>query len=70
MRISRGLRPFPRTYSRNEYGRVVITANAVFLAKSEGFSLINVSASPTLTEPEAQWVAYELRRALDRTGAA
>jgi hypothetical protein len=67
VRIFRGLRPWPRTYPRPAYGRVVLTGDAVFLARSEGLSLINVSASPNLTADEARWVAFELARALEAT---
>jgi hypothetical protein len=67
VRIFRGLRPWPRTYLRPDYGRVVLTGDAVFLARSEGLSLINVSASPKLTADEARWVAFELARALEAT---
>lgn len=65
--ISRGVRPWPRAYPRPLYGKIVRLDTAVFLAKGDGFSLVNVSASPMLTEAEARWVAAELRRALRTT---
>ena len=40
---------------------------AVYLAKGDGFTLLNVTASPMLSEPEARWVAAELRRAMRTT---
>jgi hypothetical protein len=65
--IARGLRPWPRRYARPLYGKVVRVDKAVFIAKTEGLSLVNVSASPMLTDAEATWVAAELRRALRTT---
>jgi hypothetical protein len=67
VRISRGLRPWPRSYPRPLYGTVVRVDKAVFIGKSEGINLINASASPMLSEAEAKWVAAELRRALRAT---
>jgi hypothetical protein len=67
VRIWRGLRPWPRTYSRPPYGKVVRLDKAVYVGKTEGLSLMNASASPMLSLPEAQWVASELRRALRAT---
>jgi hypothetical protein len=67
VRIWRGLRPWPRTYTRPTYGKVVRLDTAVYVGKTEGHSLINASASPMLSEEEARWVASELRRALRAT---
>ena len=67
VRISRGLRPWPRTYPRPLYGKVVRVDKAVFIGKSEGLNLVNPSASPMLSEAESKWVAAELRRALRAT---
>ena len=64
VRIARGLRPWARSYPRPQYGKVVRVDRAVFIARTEGFSLVNVSASPRLTDGEARWVAAELRRAM------
>ena len=64
VRISRGLRPWPRTYARPQYGKVVRVDKAVFVGKTEGLNLINASASPMLSDAEARWVAAELRRAI------
>ena len=67
VRIWRGLRPLPRTYPRPLYGKVVRLDKAVYVGKTEGFALINASASPMLSESEAPWVASEMRRALRET---
>lgn len=67
VRIWRGLRPWPRTYARPFYGKVVRVDKAVFIGKTEGFALINVSASPMLSLAEARWVTAEMRRALRAT---
>ena len=67
VRISRGLRPWPRTYARPQYGKVVRVDKAVFVGKTEGLNLINASASPMLSDAEARWVAAELRRAIRAT---
>ena len=39
----------------------------LYVGKTEGFALINASASPMLSESEAPWVASEMRRALRET---
>jgi hypothetical protein len=67
VRIWRGLRPWPRTYARPTYGKVVRLDKAVYVAKVEGHGLVNPSASPMLSVEEARWVASELRRALRAT---
>lgn len=67
VRIWRGLRPIPRTYARPLYGKIVRVDNAVYVGKSEGFAMINASASPMLSAAEAPWVANEMRRALRET---
>ncbi len=67
VRIWRGLRPWPRSYARPTYGKVVRLDKAVYVGKVEGQSLINPSASPMLSVDEARWVASELRRALRAT---
>lgn len=66
IRIRRGLRPWPRRYGRPPYNRVTNLDRAVYL-KADGFSLMTPSASPMLSEPEATWVASEMRRALKDT---
>lgn len=70
VRIWRGLRPIPRTYARPPYGKVVLQNNAVFVGRTEGFSLVNASASPILDPGEARWVAAEMRRAMRETAPA
>ncbi len=67
VRIARGLRPWARAYPRPLYGKVIRADKAVYIGKSKGFSLVNVSASPMLSEAEARWVASELRRAMKGT---
>lgn len=67
VRIWRGLRPIPRTYARPLYGKIVRIDKAVYVGKSEGFAMINASASPMLSAVEAPWVANEMRRALRET---
>jgi len=67
VRIWRGLRPFPRTYARPLYGKVVRMDKGVYVGKSDGFAIINASASPMLSAEEAPWVANEMRRALRET---
>lgn len=67
VRVWRGLRPVPRTYARPPYGTVVRVDNAVFIGKSGGFSIINVSASPILTPEEARWITSTLTQALRST---
>ena len=67
VRIWRGLRPVPRTYARPLYGKIVRVDKAVYVGKSEGFAMINASASPMLSAAEAPWVANEMRRALRET---
>jgi hypothetical protein len=67
VRIWRGLRPWPRTYARPTYGKVVRLDKTVYVGKVEGFGLVNPSASPMLSVDEARWVASELRRALRST---
>jgi hypothetical protein len=64
VRVWRGLRPVPRTYSRPEYGKVVKLETAVYVGKTEGLNLINPTASPMLSKDEASWVAAEMRRGL------
>ncbi len=66
IRVYRGLRPFARSYSRVTYGTVVRLKQAVYIGKKEGFSLINVTASPNLSEEESRWIAWELQQALER----
>lgn len=67
IRIRRGLRPWPRRYARPPYNRVTSLGQAVYL-KADGFSMMTPSASPMLSEPEAAWLASEMRRALKETG--
>ena len=67
VRVWRGLRPFPRTYARPEYGKVVRIEHSVHVGKIEGVNLVNPTASPTISEDESRWVAAEMRRALRAT---
>lgn len=69
VRIWRGLRPIPRTYARPLYGKVVLQNDTVYIGRTEGFSLVNASASPMLATAEARWVAAEMRRAMRETAA-
>jgi hypothetical protein len=62
--IFRGFRPFARVYRRPEYGRVIRIETALYIAKSEGQHVMNPTASPVLTEPEAGWLTSEMKRAL------
>jgi hypothetical protein len=66
IRVRRGLRPWPRRYSRPPYNRVTSLGKAVYL-KPDGFSLLTPSASPMLKEAEAAWLVSEMRRALNET---
>lgn len=65
IRIYRGLRPFARTYSRTIYGKVVRLPQAVYIGKKESLALINVTASPNLSEAESRWIAWEMQQALN-----
>ena len=67
VKIWRGLRPIPRTYSRPPYGKVVRMDKAVYVGKSTGFSMVNASASPMLSASEVPWIAKEMRRAMRET---
>lgn len=67
VRIWRGLRPWPRTYPRPAYGKVVRIDTAVYIGKTSGLNLVNPSASPMLSADEAPWVAAEMQRALRAT---
>jgi hypothetical protein len=62
--VYRGIRPMPRRYPRSEYTSIVRLKNSVHLAKGEGLTLFNPTASPNVTDAEAGWVACELRKAL------
>ena len=64
IRIYRGFRPFPRVYRRPPYGRAMRIKGSVYIAKSDGPHLMNPTASPVLTEVEAQWLTSEVKRAL------
>ena len=64
IRIHRGLRPFPRVYRRPKYGRAIRINAAIYIAKSDGLHMMNPTASPVLTEPEAKWLTSELKRIL------
>lgn len=70
IRVWRGLRPWPRTYTRPPYGKVVVLQRVVYIAKTSGLGIINTSASPVLKPEEATWVASEMRRALKETASA
>jgi hypothetical protein len=60
--IYRGFRPFPRVYRRPLYGRAIRLNTALYIAKADGFHMLNPTASPILTEPEAKWLASEMKR--------
>ena len=62
--IYRGFRPFPRVYRRPLYGRAIRINTSLYITKSEGMHLMNPTASPVLTEPEAKWITSEMKRAL------
>jgi hypothetical protein len=64
IRIYRGFRPFPRVYHRPQYGRAIRVNTSVYIGKSDGFHVINPTASPILTVPEARWLTSEMKRAL------
>lgn len=64
IRIYRGLRPFPRVYRRPQYGRALRLQGAVYIAKAGDLRMVNPTASPMLTEAEAQWVTSEMKRTL------
>lgn len=68
VRVWRGLRPLPRVYPRPLYGRIVRIEHSVHIGKADGVQLVNPTASPTISEEEARWVAAEMRRALRATG--
>jgi hypothetical protein len=62
--IYRGFRPVPRLYRRPPYGRVLRLGTALYIGRSEGVRLMNPTASPMLTEPEARWLTAEIKRVL------
>jgi hypothetical protein len=62
--VSRGFRPVPRRYPRPEFDAVMRLKNSVHLKRSAATTLLYPTASPNLSEPEAAWIAYELRNAL------
>jgi hypothetical protein len=64
IRIHRGLRPVPRVYSRTQYGRVIRIGTRLYIAKRGNVRMMNPTASPGLTEPEAMWLTSEMKRAL------
>ncbi len=64
IRISRGLRPVPRVYYRTQYGRTIRVGTRLYIAKRGNLRLMNPTASPSLTEPEARWLTSEMKRAL------
>jgi hypothetical protein len=66
--IYRGFRPFPRVYRRPPYGRVIRLNTSLYIARSEGPGLMNPTASPMLTEPEARWLTAEIKRTLRQAG--
>jgi hypothetical protein len=67
IRIYRGLRPLPRVYHRPLYGRAMRINNALYIAKSNGVHMMNPTASPMLTEPEARWLTSEMKRVLGQS---
>lgn len=64
IRIYRGLRPFARVYHRPPYGRAIRINTALYITKSDGVHVMNPTASPVLSEPEAKWLTSEMKRAL------
>jgi len=62
--VRRGFRPIPRRYPRSEFDAVMRLKNSVHLKRSAASTLLYPTASPNLSEPEAAWIAYELRNAL------
>ena len=70
VRVWRGLRPFPRTYPRPPYDRVIRIEKSVHIGKADGVNLINPTASPMLTAEESRWVAAEMRRAMKATASS
>lgn len=68
IRITRGFRPVPRTYSRPPYDRALHVERFVQISTAEAFLPLNPSASPVLSSiAEARWVASEMDRALRET---
>jgi hypothetical protein len=65
--ISRGFRPFPRVYRRPPYGRAIRINTSLYIAKSSGVHMINPTASPMLSEPEARWLTSEMKRVLGQS---
>jgi hypothetical protein len=64
IRIYRGLRPIPRVYARPQFSRVLRLQGAVYITRAGTLRLMNPTASPMLTEAEAEWVASEMKRTL------
>jgi Protein of unknown function (DUF3137) len=64
IRIYRGLRPLPRVYRRPLYGRAIRVNTSLYIAKSSGVHVMNPTASPVLSEPEARWLTSEMKRVL------
>jgi hypothetical protein len=64
IRIYRGFRPFPRVYRRPEYGPVIRIKGSLYVAKAGAIRMMNPTASPVLTEPEAIWLASAMKRVL------
>ena len=65
IRIYRGFRPLPRVYRRPEYARAIRANTTLYIAKAGPVRMMNPTASPVLTEPEARWLASEMKRVLD-----
>jgi hypothetical protein len=64
IRIYRGFRPLPRIYRRPLYGRAIRINTSLYIAKTSGVHMMNPTASPMLSEPEAIWITAELKRVL------
>ena len=64
IRIYRGLRPLPRVYRRPLYGRAIRINTSLYIAQTSGLHMMNPTASPMLSEPEAIWITAELKRVL------
>ena len=67
IRIYRGFRPIPRVYRRPPYARAIRINTALYIAKAGDVRMMNPTASPVLTEPEARWIVSEMKRVLGQS---
>lgn len=67
IRIYRGFRPLPRVYRRPLYGRAIRLNTSLYIAKTSGVHMMNPTASPVLSEPEARWLTAEMKRVLGQS---